>query len=190
MIIHLYYIFLCFTFLCMIEYGCQQSQLIKNQAYAFHSIQVVDTNRHLTSIISPIEKDILIHSIDSIIQEEKSTADIKNNISKLSDSIESNNFIIDEFPVPSGSRPHDVAPASDGTIWYTAQGSGDLGKLDPNTGKIHHIDLGSGSAPHGVIVGPDGAPWITDGGLNAIVRVDPTTEKITIFFFAGKACKC
>ena len=63
-------------------------------------------------------------------------------------------------------------------MWYTAQATGELGKLDPATGKTHHIKLGQGSAPHGVIVGPDGAPWITDGGLNAIVRVDPKTEEV------------
>ncbi|MGH2664024.1 MAG: hypothetical protein ACRDH8_14740 [Actinomycetota bacterium] len=63
-----------------------------------------------------------------------------------------------------GSRPHDVAPASDGGVWYTAQGSGELGRLHPPTGRTRHIPLGEGSAPHGVIVGPDNAPWITDGG--------------------------
>ena len=86
-----------------------------------------------------------------------------------------------EYPVPSGSRPHDVAPAPDGTVWYTAQRAGALGRLDPSTGSTIHIPLGSGSAPHGVIVGPDGAPWITDSGLNAIVRVDPVTEAVTTF---------
>ena len=89
--------------------------------------------------------------------------------------------LIQEFSVPSGSQPHDVAPAKNGSVWYTAQGSGDLGLLDPATGKTYHISLGQGSAPHGVIVGPDGAPWITDGGLNAIVRVDPKTEEIRVF---------
>ena len=86
---------------------------------------------------------------------------------------------VQEYPVPAGSRPHDVAPAADGrSVWYTAQGSGQLGLLDPATGNSRLIGLGEGSAPHGVIVGPDGAPWITDGGLNAIVRVDPRTEKV------------
>jgi virginiamycin B lyase len=84
-----------------------------------------------------------------------------------------------EFQLPAGSRPHDVAPAPDGGVWYTAQRHGALGRLDPATGKVEQIPLGSGSAPHGVIVGPDGAPWITDGGLNAIVRVDPVTRKVT-----------
>ena len=89
---------------------------------------------------------------------------------------------IQEFPVPLGSRPYDVAPVPNGIlVWYTAQGSGELGRLDPTTGKTHHIALGNGSAPHGVIIGPDGAPWITDGGLNAIVRIDPLTEEVRVY---------
>ena len=90
-------------------------------------------------------------------------------------------YVIQEYPIPAGSHPHDVAPAPDGTVWYTAQHQGALGRLDPVTGETHHIPLGSGSAPHGVIVGPDGAPWITDSGLNAIVRVDPQTEEVQVF---------
>jgi virginiamycin B lyase len=90
-------------------------------------------------------------------------------------------YEVREYPVPAGSHPHDVAPARDGGVWYTAQGSGALGWLNPKTRRVRHTRLGSGSAPHGVIVGPDGAPWITDGGLNAIVRVDPRTRKVRRF---------
>lgn len=85
------------------------------------------------------------------------------------------------FPLPTGSRPHDVAPALDGGVWYTAQGSGALGWLDPETGQTRHIPLGSASRSHGVIVGPDGAPWVTDSGLNAIVRVDPENLTVDVF---------
>jgi virginiamycin B lyase len=83
------------------------------------------------------------------------------------------------YPLPAGSRPHDVAAAPDGGVWYTAQGSGELGLLDPATGQVAEIALGAGSAPHGVIVGPDGNAWITDGGLNAIVMVDAATHAVT-----------
>lgn len=86
-----------------------------------------------------------------------------------------------QFSLPEGSRPHDVAPGTDGTVWYTAQGSGAVGRLDPASGTITEIALGAGSAPHGVIVGPDDAAWITDAGLNAIVRIDPGTEEVTRF---------
>src|SRR5439155_17599631 len=88
---------------------------------------------------------------------------------------------VQEYSVPTGSHPHDVAPASDGSVWYVAQGSGELGRLDTATGQIRRVKIDNKSRPHGVIVGPDGAPWITDGGLNAIVRVDPATEKITVY---------
>jgi virginiamycin B lyase len=85
------------------------------------------------------------------------------------------------YDVPAGARPHDVAPdpKAGGVVWYTAQGQGALGRLDPATGEVVQIPLGEGSKPHGVIVGPDGAPWITDSGLNAIVRVDPRTHAVT-----------
>jgi virginiamycin B lyase len=90
-----------------------------------------------------------------------------------------------DFDVPTGTRPHDVAPAADGGVWFTAQGSGQLGHLDPASGKVELIDLGDGSAPHGVIVGPDGAPWITDGGLNAIVKVAPDSKEVKRFDLPG-----
>jgi virginiamycin B lyase len=89
--------------------------------------------------------------------------------------------LLQEYPIPTGSHPHDVAPAPDGSVWYTAQRLGELGRLDPATGEARHLALGQGSAPHGVIIGPDGAPWVTDGGLNAIVRVDPATEEVQRF---------
>ncbi len=85
------------------------------------------------------------------------------------------------YQLPPGANPHDVAPAPDGTVWYTAQGKGVLGRFDPRSGKNEEIPLGSGSAPHGVIVGPDGAAWVTDGGQNANVRYDPKTGKRDVF---------
>src|SRR5918998_1088182 len=89
--------------------------------------------------------------------------------------------LLGSISLARGSGPHDVAPAVDGGVWYTAQRSGELGWLNPATGETRHVALGRAgerSAPHGVIVGPDGAPWITDGGLNAIVRVHPVTREV------------
>lgn len=88
---------------------------------------------------------------------------------------------LEVYPVPAGSRPHDVAPAVDGGVWYTAQGGAALGWLDPDTGETVHIPLGAGSRPHGVIVGDDGDAWVTDGGLNAIVRVEDVTREVTVY---------
>lgn len=96
-------------------------------------------------------------------------------------SVQAQSPSFDSFALPSGSAPHDVAPESGVAVWYTAQGQGVVGRLDPRSGKTERIALGNGSAPHGVIVGPDGAAWITDGGLNAIVRVDSKTLAVTHF---------
>src|SRR2546430_1167599 len=42
---------------------------------------------------------------------------------------------LETYPVPAGSGAHDVYPAPDGTVWFTAQAAGKLGRLDPKTGK-------------------------------------------------------
>ena len=76
---------------------------------------------------------------------------------------------------------HDLAPAPDGGVWFTAQASGHLGWFDPKTGRTELIALGSGSAPHGVIQGPDKAAWITDGGQNAIARVSWPDRQVQLF---------
>ena len=85
------------------------------------------------------------------------------------------------YDVTRGAHPHDVAPAPDGKVWYTAQSQGALGILDPKTGKVTQIPLGPNAAPHGVIVGPDRAAWVTEGGQNAIARVDPATKAVRLF---------
>jgi virginiamycin B lyase len=89
--------------------------------------------------------------------------------------------LVAEFDVPRGTGPHDVAPAPDGTVWFTAQRSGELGRLDPASGQSKLVPLGPGSSPHGVVVGPDGAAWVTDSGLNAMVRVDGKTHQVKTY---------
>jgi virginiamycin B lyase len=86
---------------------------------------------------------------------------------------------IEAFALPATAGfPHDVAVDPAGIVWYTAQRSGQLGRLDPASGRVDVVSLGRGASPHGVIVGPDGAPWVTDSGINAIVRVDPRTREV------------
>jgi virginiamycin B lyase len=83
-------------------------------------------------------------------------------------------------PRPTGI--HDVAPAPDGGVWFTAQRSGHLGWFDPGSGRTELVELADGqhgrSSPHGVSQGPDKAAWITDGGQNAVVRIAwPSRER-------------
>src|SRR5215471_9380031 len=85
------------------------------------------------------------------------------------------------YQLPAGSYPHDVAPAADGTVWFSGQSQGVAGRFDPQSGKLEKIPLGPGAAPHGVIVGPDGNAWLTEGGQNAIARVDARSRQVKLF---------
>ena len=88
---------------------------------------------------------------------------------------------VQEYTIPAGHGIHDVwaDAAPGGPVWFSAQRSGNLGILDPKSGKVEFVKLGTGSSPHGVVAGPDGAVWLTDGGQNAIVRVDPRGDSNT-----------
>ena len=82
---------------------------------------------------------------------------------------------------PRRTGIHDVAPAPDGGVWFSAQASGHLGYFDPKSGKTELIKLPGGSSPHGVIQGPDKAAWLTDGGAQSIVRVGWPDREIRSF---------
>src|SRR5262245_45418592 len=43
------------------------------------------------------------------------------------------------YQLPSGAYPHDVAPAPDGTVYYSGQRKGVLGIFDPKTGKNEEV---------------------------------------------------
>ena len=90
---------------------------------------------------------------------------------------------VQSWPLKAPRRTgiHDIAPAPDGGVWFSAQASGHLGHFDPKSGATQLIPLGSGSSPHGVIQGPDKAAWLTDGGQNAIVRVGWPDNKVQVF---------
>jgi virginiamycin B lyase len=53
---------------------------------------------------------------------------------------------VQEYPLPRGHRVHDVwaDPAPDGPVWFSAQGSGHLGILDPKSGKVELVAGGGG----------------------------------------------
>jgi virginiamycin B lyase len=86
--------------------------------------------------------------------------------------------LVEVIELPQGAQPYSVAPQTVGKIWYTSQGLGALGILDPALGEVDHIEIGEGSVPKTVLEGPDRAAWIVDSGLNAIVRIDVTLEEV------------
>jgi virginiamycin B lyase len=90
-------------------------------------------------------------------------------------------FKVTYYPVKPGMGNRDVAPAADGTVWFSNQFDGSVGLLDPKTGKYELFPLGPGSSPHGIHMGPDGNLWVMDGGQNAIIRVNSSDHKMSVF---------
>src|SRR5438105_8993610 len=71
------------------------------------------------------------------------------------------------FTVLAGAGAHDVYPAPEGAVWFTAQSAANLARLDPRTGKADLMALGRLRPPNGVVVGPAGAagaPTVAGGG--------------------------
>jgi virginiamycin B lyase len=85
------------------------------------------------------------------------------------------------WPVPTpGSRPHDPLAAKDGSIWYTGQLSGKLGRLDPNTGAIKEYPLKTPhTGPHGLAEDQDGNIWFTGNHMSLVGKLDPKTGAVT-----------
>src|SRR5207248_1036506 len=57
-------------------------------------------------------------------------------------------LVLQEYPVAAGSHPHDAVADRLGRAWYSAQGDGTIGRLDPATGEYVVVRPGPGSAPH------------------------------------------
>jgi virginiamycin B lyase len=95
-------------------------------------------------------------------------------------------IVIKEWPVATpGARPHDPAVAPDGTVWYTGQANGSLGRLDPATGEAKEFTLKKlprtkaflpyGVGPHGLVADRDGSIWFTAQLAGFVGKLDPRT---------------
>jgi virginiamycin B lyase len=83
-----------------------------------------------------------------------------------------------ELPTPK-SRPHDPALAPDGSLWYTAQATNKLGRLDPKTGEFREYALKTpSSGPHGLVADNDGNIWFTAISGGYIGKLNPNTGEI------------
>jgi len=67
---------------------------------------------------------------------------------------------IEEFPLPSGSKPHAVVATEDGGCWITLWGVSALTHLDAHGNIVTQYDLGEGAEPHGLAVDTDGSVWV------------------------------
>jgi virginiamycin B lyase len=88
------------------------------------------------------------------------------------------------------SRPHDPLAARDGSLWYTGQMVGELGRLDPKTGKIREYPLKTPhSGPHGLVEDRQGNIWYTGNAAGLVGKVNPKTGEVTEYKMPDPAAK-
>ncbi len=84
-----------------------------------------------------------------------------------------------EWDLPEGAKPHGLLVDKQGVVFYTGNGNGTIGRLDPATGKITEFKTRqSGSGPHTLIQAGDGTIWFTEQSADRIGRLDPATGDI------------
>jgi virginiamycin B lyase len=84
-----------------------------------------------------------------------------------------------EWALPAGAKPHGVAVAADGTIFYAGFGDGTIGRLDPRSGAVRQHRLATpDSRPYSVALDRDGNVWVTARG-GAIAMLDRETGRVT-----------
>jgi virginiamycin B lyase len=64
-------------------------------------------------------------------------------------------------------------------IWFTAQQSNFVGKLETSTGNVRLIQLPVENArPYGMLVDDSGMPWFNQFGTNRIGQIEPNTMEV------------
>jgi virginiamycin B lyase len=91
-----------------------------------------------------------------------------------------------EWDLPEGAQPHGLLVDSRGQVWYTGNGNGTIGRLDPATGKVTEHRAPSGGDPHTLVIDEAGVIWFTVQGGNRIGRLDTRTGKMTEYPTAGR----
>ena len=85
-----------------------------------------------------------------------------------------------EWDLPDGARPHGLVVAGDGKVFYTGNGNGSIGELDPATGKVvSHFTPSQGGSPHTAVLDDEGNVWFTGQGGGYLGKLDRKSGKIT-----------
>ena len=89
---------------------------------------------------------------------------------------------ITELDLGRGSRPRRIAIGTDGMLWVTLYGKGQLAKVNPQTMKIvKTYPLPGGNAgPHSVAVDNAGIIWANEMKNDTVLRLDPATEMFQV----------
>jgi virginiamycin B lyase len=78
----------------------------------------------------------------------------------------------EEITLPQNSDPMFIAAGPDGAMWFTLEGSSQIGRADIATRAVTYYEIPAPSAlPWDITAGPDGAMWFTELGGRHIGRI-------------------
>jgi len=90
-------------------------------------------------------------------------------------------YVTRTYQLAPGSRPYALAVQGT-TIWFTANGLNQIGKLTPSTGTIQVYPIpAANSGPAGIAVAPNGEIWFTLQTANKLGRFNPTTSAFQLY---------
>lgn len=81
---------------------------------------------------------------------------------------------INEYPLPEGSKPFDIAAGPDGNMWFTNRTTNTIGRITM-AGAVTTYDLGltPSAKLNGIAAGPDGNVWFTERAGHKVGRITP-----------------
>ena len=79
---------------------------------------------------------------------------------------------MEEYRLPSTSRPHTIVPDVEGNIWYTGNSNATIGMLDPKTGLVTEYKTRARD-PHSATFHPNGNLYFTAQGAAVLGRLNP-----------------
>jgi virginiamycin B lyase len=80
---------------------------------------------------------------------------------------------LDEYALPPGSQPYEIAAAADGELWFTQLGTARIGHWHPG-GALVEIRVRSGALYDQVAASPDGQVWFSSYCDRVVARVSPS----------------
>jgi streptogramin lyase len=101
---------------------------------------------------------------------------------------DSADYTLQEFPLPSGSRPMNIAVDASGIAWFTENGRDRIGRVDGSTGITHEFAISTTEvAPIDLDIAPDGSIWFTERGAEHVGQliVTTTTDYEVREFYVG-----
>jgi len=86
------------------------------------------------------------------------------------------------------SGPHGLVADANGNIWFTGNGKGYIGKLDPKSGAVTAYQMPDEKAedPHTAVFDARGILWFTVQVGSMVGRLDPRTGKIDLKAVQGQ----